>query len=64
MTVPACKNYSGARAVPDDHAEGGYGPCPSCVVDAGKSGGSPGAALSTLRGVGSSAAVAAAAVVR
>lgn len=34
MTV--CWDCGGTRSVPYDHAEGGYGPCPVCVIDAGE----------------------------
>jgi hypothetical protein len=30
-----CDDCFGTRAAPDDEAEEGYGPCPSCVLDAG-----------------------------
>jgi hypothetical protein len=30
-----CEDCFSSRAVPDDHSEDGYSPCPSCVVDAG-----------------------------
>lgn len=30
-----CWACAGARSVPDDFAEDGYGPRPACVVDAG-----------------------------
>lgn len=35
--VGPCFDCFGARAVPDDFGghEDGYGPCPSCVIDAG-----------------------------
>ncbi len=35
MTEQACEDCAGTRAVPDDYAEDGYGPCRACVVDAG-----------------------------
>lgn len=35
MTEPSYDDCNDARAVPDDYAEDGCGPCPSCVVDAG-----------------------------
>lgn len=31
-----CWDCSGSRAVPDDFSEDGYGPCPTCVIDAGE----------------------------
>ncbi len=34
--MPVCWDCSGSRAVPDDLAEDGYGPCPSCVIDTGQ----------------------------
>ncbi len=36
MTEQACEDCAGTRAVLDDYAEDGYGPCPACVVDAGQ----------------------------
>ncbi|MDP3712153.1 MAG: hypothetical protein Q8R60_06690 [Mycobacteriales bacterium] len=34
--MPMCWDCSGSRAVPDHFAEDGYGPCPTCVIDAGQ----------------------------